>query len=103
MRATPLASLAFAAGLALLVPAIALAEPTEITIRVLSKDGKFVGTSMGGARVILRDADTGEILAQGVTAGGTGDTARIMHARRRPPCHALRRQRRQVHRHARSR
>ena len=34
---------------------------------------------MGGARVILRDADTGEILAQGVTAGGTGDTKRIMH------------------------
>ncbi|WP_204377321.1 hypothetical protein [Methyloceanibacter superfactus] len=51
MRATPLASLAFAAGLALLVPGMALAEPTEITIRVLSKDGKFVGTSMGGARV----------------------------------------------------
>jgi hypothetical protein len=79
MRAASLASLALAASLALLIPGIALAEPTEITIRVLSKDGKFVGTSMGGARVILRDADTGEILAQGVTAGGTGDTARIMH------------------------
>ena len=55
------------------------AEPTEITVRVLGKDSKFVGTSMGGARVILRDAQTGEVLAQGVTAGGTGDTARIMH------------------------
>jgi len=79
MRALRLASLALAASFALLIPTLALAEPTEIIIRVLSKDGKFVGTSMGGARVILRDADTGELLAQGVTSGGTGDTKRIMH------------------------
>lgn len=57
----------------------ALAEPTEITVRVLGKDSKFIGTSMGGARVILRDAETGEILAKGVTSGSTGDTERIMH------------------------
>jgi hypothetical protein len=63
----------------LLHPASASAEPTEITVRVLGKDSKFIGTSLGGARVILRDADTGEILAQGVTEGSTGDTARIMH------------------------
>ena len=47
MRAFFTASLALAASLALLIPSIALAEPTEITLRVLSKDGKFVGTSMG--------------------------------------------------------
>jgi hypothetical protein len=72
-----LASLAFVS-----VPAFsgtALAEPTEITVRVLGKDSKFIGSSMGGARVILRDADTGEILAQGVTQGGTGNTGLIMH------------------------
>ena len=46
----------------------AAAEPTEITVRVLGKDSKFVGTSMGGARVILRDAETGEILAKGMSA-----------------------------------
>lgn len=57
----------------------ALAEPTEITIRVLSKDAKFIGTSMGGMRVTVRDAHTGEILAAGLTQGGTGDTKRIMH------------------------
>lgn len=57
----------------------AFAEPTEITVRVLGKDSKFVGTSMGGARVILRDAETGEILAKGVTSGSTGDTEKIMH------------------------
>jgi hypothetical protein len=59
------------------------AEPTRIDVRVLSKGAKFVGTSMGGVAVTLRDADTGELLAQGVTAGGTGDTARIMQAQQR--------------------
>lgn len=57
----------------------ASAEPTDITVRVLSKDAKFIGTSMGGMRIILRDADTGEVLASGVTAGGTGDTDLLMH------------------------
>lgn len=57
----------------------ASAEPTEITVRVLGKDSKFIGTSMGGARVILRDAETREILAKGVTSGSTGDTEKIMH------------------------
>jgi hypothetical protein len=59
-------------------PALASAGPTEITVRVLGKDSKFVGSSMGGARVILRDSHTGEILAQGITEGSTGDTKRIM-------------------------
>jgi hypothetical protein len=63
----------------LVAPSIASAEPTEITVRVLAKDSKFVGTSMGGMRIILRDAHTGEILATGVTQGGTGNTKLIMH------------------------
>ncbi len=78
MRPFLVSSLALAAGLALLVPSLAFAEPTEITVRVIGKDSKFVGSSMGGARIILRDAQTGEILAQGVTQGSTGDTKRIM-------------------------
>jgi hypothetical protein len=65
-----------------MVPATAFAEPTEITVRVLAKDSKFIGTSMGGMRVVLRDAQTGETLATGVTQGGTGDTALIMHENR---------------------
>lgn len=77
-KAILLPSLALAAGLAL-ASMPAAAEPTEITVRVLGKDSKFIGSSMGGARVVLRDADTGEILAQGITKGGTGDTSRIMH------------------------
>jgi hypothetical protein len=57
------------------------AAETHVTVRVLARDAKFVGTSMGGVRVTLRDMDTGKILAQGRIAGGTGDTDRIM---RRP-------------------
>jgi hypothetical protein len=56
----------------------ARAEPTEIVVRVMAKDGKFVGTSMGGAQIVLRDADSGEVLAQGLTAGGTGSTPKIV-------------------------
>lgn len=59
-----------------LIPAAA--EETEITVRVISKGAKYVGTSMGGAEIIIRDAETGEELARGLTAGGTGDTLRIM-------------------------
>jgi hypothetical protein len=67
----------FALGFASL-PASARAEPTSVTVRVLAKSSKFIGDGMGGARVIIRDAGTGEVLARGVTRGGTGDTEKIM-------------------------
>ena len=54
------------------------AVPTHITVRVKTKDAKFLGTLMGGASVRLTDAQTGELLAQGLTVGGTGNTKRIM-------------------------
>ncbi|HWM31929.1 MAG TPA: hypothetical protein VNO69_09565 [Methyloceanibacter sp.] len=38
----------FALSLPLLAPAAAQAEPTEIVVRVLGNDSKFIGTSMGG-------------------------------------------------------
>lgn len=63
----------------------ARAEPTEVVVRVISEDAKFIGDSMGGAEVVLRDARTGRILARGVTTGGTGDTARIMQGTGRSP------------------
>ncbi len=56
----------------------ALAIPTDITVRVKAKDGKFVGEHAGGALVTIKDAYTGELLAKGFTMGGTGDTNRIM-------------------------
>ncbi len=81
--------LAVCAATALLLGghAAARAEPTNIVIRVMAKDAKFIGTETGGVQVTLRDADTGELLAQGMTAGATGNTPKIMtngHARRDP-------------------
>ena len=64
------------------------AEPTPVTVRVISQDAKFVGDSMGGARVILRDARTGRVVAEGVTKGGTGDTDLIMKSAGRSPLRA---------------
>lgn len=61
---------------------LAAAEETPITVRVISKDAKFIGTGMGGVRVTLRDVRTGEVLDRGLTRGGTGDTERIMHRER---------------------
>jgi hypothetical protein len=68
-----------AAALSALAPASLSAEPTNVTVRVLSKDAKYIGTSMGGMRVVLRDGHTGEVLASGVTSGSTGDTKKLMH------------------------
>jgi hypothetical protein len=71
-------SLVGAGVCAVLVAGPALGVETEITVRVLSKGAKFIGTSMGGVQVVLRDAHTGEILAKGVTTGTTGSTDKIM-------------------------
>lgn len=54
------------------------AESTEIVVHVRAQGSKFIGSSMSGVEVVLRNADTGEILAKGVTTGDTGDTERIM-------------------------
>jgi hypothetical protein len=70
----PLLSLAFCS----LCVGPVQAEPTEIVVRVMSKDAKFVGTAVGGAQIVLKDAETGEVLAEGLTAGGTGSTPKIM-------------------------
>ena len=50
----------------ILVLGTAQATPTDITIRVLAKDAKFIGSGMDGARVVLQDANTGELLAEGI-------------------------------------
>jgi len=54
------------------------AVPTQITVRVKTKDAKFLGSSMGGALITIRNVDTGELLAKGVTSGSTGNTDTIM-------------------------
>lgn len=78
-----LTGLALAAWLTLL-PAAAFAVTTPVTVRVLAQDAKFIGDSMGGARVVIRDARSGKMMAGGRTTGGTGDTEAIMRQPRDP-------------------
>jgi hypothetical protein len=51
---------------------------TRITVRVVAKDSKVIGSGVGGAFVRIKNLENGEILAQGKQEGGTGDTDRIM-------------------------
>ncbi len=45
---------------------------TRIDVRVIAKDGKYLGDDIGGALVTIHDVQTGELLARGGTAGGSG-------------------------------
>ena len=47
-------------------------------IRAIARDAKVIGQHVGGAKITVRDTATGEILAQGMQAAGTGDTNLIM-------------------------
>lgn len=58
----------------LAAPAGLCAEPASVTVRVLANDAKLIP----GVQIVIRDADSGEVLDRGVTEGGTGDTARII-------------------------
>ena len=53
-------------------------KETKVMIRAIARDAKVIGTHVGGARITVRDTATGEILAQGIQQGGTGDTDLIM-------------------------
>lgn len=46
--------------------------PTNVSVRVIARDGKFLSDDIGGALVTVRDAWTKELLAQGVTQGSSG-------------------------------
>jgi hypothetical protein len=45
---------------------------------VTSNDSKIIGSGVGGARVIVLDATTGDTLAEGIEVGSTGNTRAIM-------------------------
>lgn len=62
---------------------VAAAEETRLTVRALSQDAKFIGTSMAGARVTVTAVETGRLLAEGTTRGSTGDTSQILGEGRR--------------------
>jgi hypothetical protein len=54
------------------------AGETRVVVRARAHDGKFIGTSVGGMQVIVRDAASRNVLATGHIEGGTGDTKRLM-------------------------
>jgi hypothetical protein len=54
------------------------AVPTTVTVRVLSNDAKLLQDPVGGARVVIRHAETGDVLAEGVQTGNSGSTEKIM-------------------------
>lgn len=58
------------------------AQDTKIIVRTQAKDAKFIGSSMGGSMIIIRDAQTNEVLAKGLTEGSTGNTEVIMNTPR---------------------
>ncbi|MBD3268130.1 hypothetical protein GF373_15815 [bacterium] len=62
----------------LLLTTSALAEPTQVKVRVIAQDAKVIGTGVGGVRVIVEEAVTGDILAKETHLGRTGDTDSIM-------------------------
>tara|TARA_R110002050_G_scaffold71891_3_gene154699 strand:- start:86257 stop:87009 length:753 start_codon:yes stop_codon:yes gene_type:complete len=50
------------------------ATETQVMIRAKAVDAKYIGTSVGGVKVVVEDAETGEILDQGWIKGDTGST-----------------------------
>jgi hypothetical protein len=54
------------------------AMETKIMVRAKARDAKFIGTSLGGAHIIIRNKLNQRILAEGNTTGSTGNTDLIM-------------------------
>jgi len=51
---------------------------TKVMVRVTARDAKILGSGVGGARVVILDAETGDTLAAGTQEGSTGNTTKIM-------------------------
>jgi hypothetical protein len=66
--------LGFLASQLFLVSATSMAEPTQVMVRAKAVDAKYLGTSVGGVRVVVEDAETGEMLDEGWINGETGST-----------------------------
>ena len=60
------------------VSSVAYTEPREMLIRVRSVDAKFIGSGVGGMKVLIEDAATGKLVDSGEISGGTGDTPALM-------------------------
>jgi hypothetical protein len=54
------------------------ATETNVMVRAKANDAKYIGTSVGGVKVVVEDAETGEILDQGWINGDTGSTTALI-------------------------
>ena len=73
-----LSKLFIAATAGLLFSTASFATETSVMVRAKAVDAKFIGTSVGGIKVVVEDAETGEILDSGWINGGTGSTKAII-------------------------
>ncbi|WP_341843077.1 hypothetical protein [Chitinophaga caseinilytica] len=64
--------------IALLLPFAASAIETKVMVRAKARDAKFIGSSLGGAYIIIRNKANQRILAEGKTTGTPGNTQLIM-------------------------
>lgn len=55
---------------------------TEVLVRVVAHGAMVLGDEVGGARVTITDAATGEVLASGLQQGDAGDQNQIMRTPR---------------------
>ncbi|RKZ79736.1 MAG: hypothetical protein DRQ35_03630 [Gammaproteobacteria bacterium] len=65
-------------AIGLILSANSFATETSVMVRAKAVDAKFIGTSVGGVKIVVEDAETGEILDQGWINGGTGSTKAII-------------------------
>ena len=65
-------------AMSMFIAPLVSAEPTQLEVSALAHGAKFIGDGTGGARITISDAETGAVLAEGITKGGTGDTGLIM-------------------------
>lgn len=52
--------------------------PTKLVVRAVSQDAKLIQDPVGGAQITVRNAETGEVLAEGLQQGDSGSTEMIM-------------------------
>ncbi|MGH9679284.1 MAG: hypothetical protein ACRD4Y_04990, partial [Candidatus Acidiferrales bacterium] len=80
MKTRRLMSLIVLGSLLIVSQAFAQTEgkETKVMIRAVARDAKVIGEHVGGARITVKDAGTGKILAEGMQKAGTGNTDLIM-------------------------
>lgn len=69
-------------AMAMMIISQAFCIETHVFVRARAKDAKFLGSSIGGAHVIIRNKFNQQILAEGKTAGTPGNTAQVMDTAR---------------------